>query len=95
MEITTFKERIATVTQRMLLEHHEDFQRRELRPEFLGLVEDAPGSVELTIYFWQGKDLVDALEFHVVRDGQPAETEEALVEWLTRQLDDVLRRANR
>lgn len=50
------------------------------------------GSSELVIYFWDGKNVFDAVEFFLLQKGVAVGTREEVEGWLRKTFDDFVRR---
>ena len=69
--------------------------RAEVKAIRRDAVADATYESEMTVYFWRGRELVDALEFHVYRHGEPEFGLDDFREWLRSALGDVVNRMQR
>ncbi len=53
---------------------------------------DERENIEVAIYFLQEADIVDVLEFHLIRNGSEATSAQELEKWLRTQLAEILNR---
>lgn len=84
----SYEEGVLREANLILKAHAAELQRSGLRPEVLGLQQSGEGT-ELTIYFWRGDELMDAIEFFVSKGGVPVASEAEVNSWLAEQVRSI------
>lgn len=73
------------------------FKRHDLKPGEIALIvsnelEDQRES-EVRLYFYRGRNIVDALEFHVYKRGKLDVDVDRISDWVANVLEDVVKKA--
>jgi hypothetical protein len=93
--LASFENAVLTLTLDLIGEYSNTFTKLRLRvdvPEVIR-VDSASQDSELRVYFWvDGSRLFDAIEFFLVRGGQPSASREDIKAWLRETLHDVVKR---
>lgn len=91
---SSFEKEIARLSEQIVGEYTEMLRRFGVRAEFRGLRvrTDAktPRCSEIEVALYHGKNLIDMLEFFVMRNGENAVNAEEVEAWLRRELSAIL-----
>lgn len=90
---SSFEKEIVSLSERIVGEQAEMLRRFGVRAEFRGLRvrTDArtPRSSEIEVMLYHGKDILDAVDFFVMRNGEEVVTAEEVEVWLRRELSAI------
>lgn len=102
-EFTSFENEVLHSVNTILGQLDRSFQALCLVPEVRTISRSGEGSPkyasELAVYFWDSqahaehrRDLVDIIEFHLVREGQRQASLEEITNWVEETVREILRK---